>query len=273
MHDPTNRLWGPLRLFFALFVGQLLHGYGAGQAVCYADADAPHVVLMIGEDEYKTEETLPHFVQTQLEPRGLRCTVVLADAADPNSFPGSDALKTADLLLLSVRRRAPKTEQLTLVREFLAAGKPLVGIRTACHAFHTRGKHDEGHDEWQAFDPEVLGGNYTGHHGNGPKTSITLAPDAAGHPVLSGVSAAALLGNGSLYKVSPLAKSATPLLIGNVEKQPPEPIAWVHSYRGGRVFYTSLGHVDDFKNAEFNRLLVNAVLWGLNRPISKKAEK
>lgn len=229
----------------------------------FSEADQPHVVFLIGEDEYQTHETLPRFARERLEPRGIRCTIVQSDPANPQSFPGVEVLKSADLLLLSVRRRAPQAGQLAVVREFLAAGKPLVGIRTACHAFHTRGQHAEGHDEWQDFDPEVLGGHYTGHHGNGPKTTISLVNEANSHPILKGISAASFVGNGSLYKVSPLAKTATPLLLGTIADQPPEPIAWTHTYRHGRVFYTSLGHPDDFANPEFNELLVNAVLWGL----------
>jgi hypothetical protein len=39
------------------------------------------------------------------------------------------------------------------------------------------------------------------------------------------------------------------------------------------VFYTSLGHIDDFDEPGFRRLLVNAVLWALDRPASSGAEK
>src|SRR5580765_7024861 len=97
-------------------------------------AQSPHVVFMIGEDEYHTWETLPEFADRDLKPRGYRVTIVNEDAADKNSFPGLvDALRTADLLVVSVRRRTPLSEQLGAVRAHLAAGKPLVGIRTACH--------------------------------------------------------------------------------------------------------------------------------------------
>src|SRR6187399_673349 len=100
---------------------------------------AQHIVFMIGEDEYHTWETLPEFARKELEPRGYRVTIVNADTADKNNFPGLiEALRTADLLALSVRRRTPPAEQLAAVRAYLAAGKPLLGIRTACHAFALR---------------------------------------------------------------------------------------------------------------------------------------
>ena len=87
-----------------------------------------------------------------------------------------------------------------------------------------------------------------------------FAKDAAGSPILSGVDVGQLAGFGSLYKVSPLADSAKPVLMGQIPDQPIEPIAWTNTNKyGGRVFYTSLGHIDDFKQESFNRLLVNAL--------------
>jgi len=231
----------------------------------------PHVVFMISEDEYHTWETLPEFAKKELEPRGYRVTIVNGDAADKNSFPGLiEALRTADLLFLSTRRRTPPPEQLNAVRAYLAAGKPLVGIRTACHAFALRpGDPPLAADRaaWQEFDPEVLGGHYTNHHPAGPKTVVTVAPGAARHPILKGVTITSLVANGSLYKVSPLAAGTRPLLIGTIAGEAPEPIAWTHEYgaQHARIFYTSLGHPDDFNNAEFRRLLVNAAGWALGK--------
>src|SRR5574339_57141 len=99
----------------------------------------PHIVLMIGEDEYHTWDTLPAFAKRELEPRGYRITTIQADKTDKNNFPGLvEALQSADLLFISVRRRTPRREQLDAVRAHLNAGKPLVGIRTACHPFALR---------------------------------------------------------------------------------------------------------------------------------------
>ena len=226
-----------------------------------------HVVFMIGEREYETQRTLPAFARAELEPRGVKCTFVYASADDKNDFPGLEALKTADLMVLSVRRRAPREEQLAIVRKYLAAGGPVVGIRTACHPFHTRGEHPRGHAEWQGFDPQVLGGHYTGHHGEGAKTALERAAGAEAHAILDGIDPGAFHGNGSLYKVSPLAKLTVPLLMGSIPDTPAEPVVWTHTYHDGRVFYTSLGHPDDFKSEQFNRLLTNAVFWALDRAV------
>ncbi|MFO1484692.1 MAG: ThuA domain-containing protein [Verrucomicrobiaceae bacterium] len=232
-------------------------------------AQAANLVFMIGEDEYLTWETLPEIAKTDVEPLGHHVTIIHADAADKNNFPGLvEALKDADLLLVSVRRRTPLKEQLDAVRAYLAAGKPLVGIRTASHAFALRPKEtlvDDKHANWQEFDPEVLGGNYSNHHRGEDKTILTLAPDAEGHPILKDIMLSELMGNGTLYKNTPLAKTATPLLIGTIPNQPPEPIAWTHRYgpKQAKIFYTSLGHADDFKEPAFRRLMLNAIAWAL----------
>jgi type 1 glutamine amidotransferase len=230
----------------------------------------PHVVFLIGEDEYKTDVSLPAFARAELEPAGLKVTIIHASKDDPNDFPGMvKALAEADLVLVSVRRRTPPGEQLDALRAYLDRGKPLVGIRTACHAFALRPKDKlaPGRAQWQDFDPQVIGGHYVNHHGAGPRTAVTVAPGTLDHAILRGVDATRLQGNGSLYRVSPLEPGTTPLLIGTIPGKDPEPIAWTHTYgpRQARVFYTSLGHIEDFGEPPFRRLMVNAILWALGR--------
>jgi type 1 glutamine amidotransferase len=231
-----------------------------------------HVVLMIGEDEYKTWETLPAFAEQELIPRGYLVRVIHQDPADKHGFPGLiEALKDADLLVISVRRRSPPAEQLAAIRRHLESGKPLIGIRTASHAFAVRGEdrdalamHPE-RAEWVEFDREVLGGNYSGHHGAGPVTHILPAPEAQGHPILKGVAVGGWTSIASLYKTGPLASDTQMLLLGSIPGQRREAVAWTRVYgpHRARVFYTSLGHESDFADASFRRLLVNGVEWVL----------
>jgi nicotinamidase-related amidase len=232
--------------------------------------DRRSILMVVGEDEYKTELTLPAFAWQELEPRGFQVRVVHADSADKNNFPGlAEAAARTDLVLISVRRRTPPNEQLAAIRAHLAAGKPLVGIRTSSHAFAVRDQKvplEKSAATWPEFDSEVLGGHYTGHHGDGPKIATAAAPGADRHRVLRGVDLTQLLGNGSLYKVTPLAGSTTPLLLGSIPGQGPQPMAWTNSARPGqsRVFYTSLGHPDDFQNPAFRKLLLNGICWALD---------
>jgi type 1 glutamine amidotransferase len=250
-----------------LLTAFLLLSFGTHHLAAAAPAK---IVFMIGEDEYHTWETLPDFAEKDLKHKGYTFSIVNQDATDKNQFPGIvAALKDAHLLFLSVRRRTPPQDQLDAVRAYLAAGKPMVGIRTACHAFALRPTDklaDPKLAAWQTFDPEIIGGNYTGHHGK-DKVAVALVPGAEANPILKGVAVDQLLGNGGLYKVSPLNPSCTPLLTGTIPNEPSEPIAWTHlqGEKQGRVFYTSLGHPDDFKNPEFRKFLVNAVVWALGQ--------
>ncbi len=231
--------------------------------------DRRSIVMIIGEDEYKTEVSLPAFAKQELEPRGFQVTIVHADSAEKNNFPGiAEAVAKADLLLVSVRRRTPPKEQLDAVRAHVAAGKPLVGIRTASHAFSLRNPAEQlasGLATWPEFDHDVLGGHYIGHHGDGPKVQVEAAPSAKAHPILRGVDTSRLQGNGSLYKVVPLGGFTTPVLVGSIPDKPVEPVAWTNIPRAGhsRVFYTSFGHVADFENPAFRKLLLNGICWTL----------
>lgn len=225
-----------------------------------------HVAFVIGEDEYKTEVSLPRFAKEELEKRNVRCTFIYADAKDKNSFPEIAKIKDADLVVISVRRRVPPSDQLAVLREYVESGRPLVGIRTASHAFALRDKPDG----WPQFDKDVLGGNYDMHYPNdpknGPPTVVAQVETSAKHPILTGV-AGEFQSKGSLYRNASLAKSATPLLWGKVgtNGNEKELVAWTNSCKGGRVFYTSLGYIEDFQNASFRRLLLNGIFWAMER--------
>jgi nicotinamidase-related amidase/type 1 glutamine amidotransferase len=235
-----------------------------GQPFRYKDDPRPRVAFVIGEDEYKTEATLPAFATAHLL-KDYRVDYVLDQEGARDNLAGINLLEGADLAVISARRRVLPKEQVDALRKFVASGKPIVGIRTASHAFAPKAnaKVPSGRDAWLGFDADVLGGHYTNHHGAGPSVVVAQAPGAS-HPILEGVDPTALLGHGSLYKVSPLANTATPLLIGSIPGQNPEPVAWVNApATANRVFYTSLGQLEDFHEPAFNRLLKNAVDWAI----------
>ena len=146
---------------------------------------------------------------------------------------------------------------------------PVIGIRTASHAFD-RKLPDDPH-AWAAFDREILGAHYEGHFGNKKVTHVSTVAGSAGHPVLKGVEMDDLPFTTSLYKNRDLAKTTQTLLTGRIDDNPePEPVAWVNLRDGQRVFYTSLGGVEDFKSPAFRRLLLNAVLWASDLAVPEK---
>jgi nicotinamidase-related amidase/type 1 glutamine amidotransferase len=219
------------------------------------------LVIVAAEDGYQTSRTLPQFALQQLG-RDFRVRYVFADAKERHTLPGLDVLREADVLLLSVRRRGLPHEQMELLRQFIAAGKPVVGIRTASHAFAPKDKPGDGIDTWPTFDRDVLGCHYGGDHSGEKKTTVRIADGAASHSILKGV-AGTFRTAGSLYRSQPLAEGATPLLLGKTEGVDlAEPVAWTWTRKdGGRVFCTSLGHPDDFRDENFVRLLHNGILW------------
>ncbi len=227
------------------------------------------VTFLIGEDEYNTWETLPAFVERELKPLGIQSTLIHADPQNLNHFPGIEKIADADVLLVSVRRRPLPKKELDAIRSYLKAGKPMVGIRTTSHAFATRANQPKppGLDQWPEFDVEVLGGKYENHYANEIGSDISIASHAQGHAILKGIRQGSWHSTGSLYKCT--ANKGTTILLNGIasDKGKPvtHPVAWTHQYGKSRVFYTSLGHEDDFKLPHFNRLLINGIYWAANR--------
>ena len=238
-----------------------------GEPFHFAKDPRQHLVILIAEKEYRTLETLPVFAESTLQ-KDFRLTVVTADPKTPNHFISGQAIASADVLFVSVRRRALSWQQLGLVQNHVAAGKPIIGIRTASHAFSLRGKPaPAGHAIWEDFDSDVWGGHYTGHHGNKIKSFARIIVASNTHPILRGVDAKEFGTGGSLYQVQPLRKTTDVLVMGRAGSiKPHEPVAWTnHTAAGGRAFYTSLGHMDDFKTPQFTTMLTNAVYWVANK--------
>lgn len=238
-------------------------------------ASAANIVIMTVEDpdNYDAPNTMREFAEKELKPLGHQVTIVLGDKPEKHHFAGlPEALKDADLLVLFTRRRFPPKDQMAAIRAHLDAGKPLLGIRTANHAFIPKPKEvvDASLAPWSEFTHEVLGGENTGYETKGLPYAVSIAKGAEGSALLDGVNAAKILGHQSLYKVLPLAENATPVLVGTPgagAATPPQPVAWTRSYgaKNARVFYTSLGAPEDMKIAEVRRLLVNAVKWTLGK--------
>lgn len=241
-----------------------------GHPFRFAEDQRKELVIVMAEREYETDRTLPRFAMEHLQDL-FRITCVYGEDTDNprgnrHRIPNLEALEHADLAILSIRRRTLESEQLDQVRRYIARGKPLIALRTTSHAFCLRDAEPaEGREAWPEFDREVLGGFYQNHHGNERKTFVRIVAAARQHPVLRGLPAEEFRVFGSLYRSSPLTASATPLMTGRADELTPhEPVTWVNQGPGGsRVFYTSLGHPDDFKIPAFVRMLKNAAAWAI----------
>jgi nicotinamidase-related amidase len=241
-----------------------------GKPFRFQDDKRPHLVIVMAEDEYQTEKTLPAFAASQLG-KDFRVTLVFGNGKERGPLLGFEALEDADVALFSVRRRVLPSAQMDILRRFVAAGKPVIGIRTACHGFAPRGNTaaPKGMAYWPGFDQEVLGCHYANHHGAELQTYVHLISEAAGNPIVAGFPTEEIRVHSSLYKVNPIAKDAVPLLIGRAaDRLPLEPVVWTWKRPdGGRVFNTTMGHPDDFKSEAFTRLFRNGIYWAAGMPI------
>lgn len=233
-----------------------------GEEFRFSKDKRPHLAILIAEDEYKTEKTLPEFAVSGLG-KQYRVTLIYGAETEHNRIPGLDLLQDADALLVSVRRKVLPVHKMQIIKDFVAAGKPVIGIRTASHAFSLRNQAlPEGFVDWTEFDAQVFGGNYTNHYGNDLKSDVRITN--VKHPILENLPESEFQQGGSLYKTAPLKPGTTVLLEGTVVGQTPEPVAWTFIRKdGGRSFYTSLGHIRDFSNPTFVKLLQNGIAWTL----------
>ena len=214
----------------------------------FSDAAVLKIHFLSGAKEYKSEESLKKFIPWLEKHYDVKCTASWGHDGI-KELPNLDALKDADVLFVFARRMNPVVEQMKLIRAHWGKGKPIVGVRTASHAFQ---KADN-----EIFDLQVMGGNYQGHFGDGPVKVTNLGK----HPILKGVGKVT---SDKLYKAGPLAKGTTVLQQGDIGTDK-HAVSWVNTWKGGRTFYTSLGVPKDFENESFRRMLSNAIQWTAKR--------
>ena len=213
------------------------------------------VCLVSGAPLYKSDDSLAAFQQYLENRYTVKCSRAFRKADD--DLPGLEALDECDCMVLLVRRMTIAGEQLERIKRYCGRGGALVGLRTASHGFQN----------WLGMDREVFGGDYQEHYRHDQSTEVKIVAAAKDHPVLAGVEP--FTSRGSLYINNNLAPDTTVLLTGTTAGHT-HPVAWTRPHNGGRVFYTSLGHPDDFTFASFLRLLVNALCWTTQRKLPER---
>ena len=273
----------------AFVVYQGGNGPGAGK----------HIVLVSGDEEYRSEEMLPQLGKILAKHHGFKCTVLFA--VDPkdgtinpnvnNNIPGLENLRTADLLILFTRFRNLPDDQLKHIVDYVESGKPIIGLRTATHAFSLKGGSQYAKYHWQSktwdggFGRQVLGETWVSHHGKhgSQSTRGITAPGMDKHPIVHGIKDGDIWGPTDVYGVKlPLPGDSKPIVLGQVlqgmkpddkpvagkQNDPMMPIAWTRSYTGAqgktaRVFTSTIASSQDFQSEGLRRLMVNATYWAL----------
>jgi len=256
-----------------------------------------HIVLIAGDHEYRSEETLPQLGKILAKHHGFKCTVLFTQdpkdgTINPNidNIPGLEQLANADLAIIFLRFRNLPDEQMKRLIDYTESGKPIIGLRTATHAFNL--KIDSPYFakyHWSNKDGgwgrKVLGETWVSHHGahGSQATRGIIAQGQENHPILKGIKDGDVFGPSDVYGVNvPLPGDSQPLVLGQVvagmkptdpplegkKNDPMMPIAWTRTYKGeagksARVFATTMGASQDFSSEGLRRLLVNATYWAL----------
>jgi len=264
-----------------------------------------HIVFVTGDEEYRSEDSMPQLAKILAVHHGFKCTVLFAvnketgeiDPQTVDNIPGLEALKKADLMVLFTRFRELPDDQMKLIIDYTDSGRPIIGLRTSTHAFRYKQHPDSPYAKYSFKDKQfdggygrqVLGETWISHYGAHQKESTRglIAKGMENHPIVKGTED--IWGPSDVYGITTLAGDCKPLIMGQVllgmnpdDKPNPDkelvPVAWTKTYTGAsgkpaRVFTTTMGHGGDLKSEGFRRLLVNACYWcmGMEQKIPAKS--
>lgn len=257
-----------------------------------------HIVLVSGDEEYRSEEALPMLARILSERHGFKTTVLFSqdpetgeiDPDEQTFVPGLELLDDADMMICFLRFRELPDEDMAHFVEFVESDKPILGIRTSTHAFDYKRNPDSpyAHYHWRSsdwpggFGQQILGDTWINHHGHHGRESTRGLPDPewADHPILRGVED--VWGPTDVYGIRNLPDDAMVLLRGQVlagmepesepvdgpKNEPMMPVMWARELDrdGGakkRIVASTIGAAIDCESEDLRRAFVNACYWGL----------
>ena len=265
-----------------------------------ADANLPgkgkKIVLISGDEEYRSEESMPMLAKVLSEQHGYTCVVLFSinpetHTVDPNyqnNIPGLHHLDDADGMIMCLRFRSLPDWQMSHIEKFMNEGKPFIALRTSTHPFNFPGDSKSPYKKWAfnskewegGFGQQIIGETWHSHHGNhgSQATRGVIVESAKTSPILKGVSD--VFGPSDVYGVVHLPSTATVLLQGQILKgmnpsdpplegpknSPMMPLAWTKEYqmpggKKGKLFCTTMGAANDLLCEDLRRLVVNATYW------------
>jgi hypothetical protein len=301
----------PMKLLFSSLAGiAMIVGFAAtahaqpsddGLWITFEGRGGPgagkHIVFVTGDEEYRSEEALPMLAKILAEHHGFRCTVLFAidpetGEIDPNNqtnIPGLHLLDGADLMVLFTRYRELPDDQMRHIIDYTNAGKPVIGLRTATHAFQYRRHPESPYAKYSedsrvegfegGYGRQVFGETWVNHHGDhGTESTRGLINGLMeNHPIVRGVRD--IWGPSDVYGLRGIVGEEDVLVYGQVLRgmEPTSkpnfeksimPVTWIKTYTGetgnaSRVFATTMGAATDFESEDLRRLLVNAAYWAV----------
>ncbi|HUR60157.1 MAG TPA: hypothetical protein VM029_20710 [Opitutaceae bacterium] len=294
----------PLLLFLSLAAAAFAQSSLVFTPPAGAAVKNKHVVLLSGDEEYRSEEAMPMLAKILSQRHGFRCTVLFA--LDPDgtinpdnntSVPNAEALDSADGIVMALRFRQWPDAAMKHFAAAVARGVPIVALRTSTHAFRFPASSPTAYMKFNDFGREVLGENWVSHWGANRRgaTRGIIEPGAESDPILRGVQD--IFGDSGVYETHPVAgskilvrgqvlKGMSPTDAPDLEQRkkrkadgeeqgindPMMPVAWTRTHqnpngKANRVFCTTMGAATDLANEGLRRMVVNAVLWGCRMEI------
>lgn len=261
-----------------------------------------HVVLVAGDDEYRSEESMPMLAKLLSQRYGFKTTVLFPIEPSTgnivpsfqNNIPGLDHLESADLMIMLIRFRELPDDQSKYIEYFLKAGKPVIGLRTSTHGFAYSKNLNSPYAKWafnskaegweRGFGQRIFGETWVNHHGIHAKEGARALMDGVkqmnDHPILRGVND--IWVPSDVYGIKNLPEEADVLIYGQstagMDDKAPliweksiMPIAWTKPYqieggKPGMAFTSTMGSSLDFQSEDLRRLVLNASFWLLGMP-------
>jgi type 1 glutamine amidotransferase len=254
-----------------------------------------HIVFVVGDEEYRGEESMPQLAKILSVHHGFKCTVLWAlnkdtgeiDPMTLDNIPGLEALEKADLMVMFLRFRELPDEQMKYIMDYTNSGKPIVAFRTSTHPFNYKKNKNSPYAKWSfrsqnpkgGYGREVLGETWISHYGRHQVESTRglIAEGMEDHPIVKGCDD--IWGESDVYGLTTLHGDCKPVIMGQVlkgmnpddEPNPDKklvPVAWTKTYTGtegktSRIFTTTMGHSFDFNSEGFRRLAVNGCYWAM----------
>ncbi|MEM6469794.1 MAG: hypothetical protein AAF802_09605 [Planctomycetota bacterium] len=256
------------------------------------------IVLVSGDEEYRSEESMPMLAKILSVHHGFDCTVLFSmskdgEYIDPNHSEGVvgwEHLKDADLMIIATRFRKPSPRDGQYISDFLDAGKPIIGLRTATHAFAGDGFFGNS-IPFAKFGRMILGEEWVSHHGRHKQQGArgVIEAEYTDHPILKSVGdvfcpsdvygVTHLTGDDKILMRGAVTESLDPaskIIEGDIN-EPMQPFAWLHPYDSpkgttGLSFCTTSGASVDLLNEGLRRMVVNAVFFLLEQPVPEEAD-
>ena len=262
-------------------------------------ANGKKIVLLAGDEEYRSEEALPMLGKILSQRHGFRCVVLFSinpatgeiDPDNQTNIPGMHHLQDADLIITAWRFRRPPDSDMKFFADYVAAGKPIVGLRTATHAFRFTKDDKSGYADFSydsaenpgGFGRKYLGETWISHHGKhgGESTRGVIESANATHPILKGVDD--VWGPTDVYGITTLPENSVVLMRGSIRSgmqptdeavvdkrnDPMMPLVWVRELDVGgtkqKIFTTTMGSSTDLACEDLRRLVVNSAFWCTNQ--------